>query len=251
MPLDPQISLGVKPPAPVDLGASLGTVGSFAGIQNQLNTNRLFQQTFAARQRAGQILSASPDLEQGLDQLYRDPVTAPFAAETANAVRQGQQTFAEINRLRAVTAGEQQKQAQDGLHAAVGQALPAIIDNPSNATWDAVIDAQLKTLSPSARAAVGPALDSLKTSLLSGIPSDPSAARAEFSKRAAALSLASVFTPEALAAVVGRPTTQNLGNVVQPGLEAPGRPFEASGTPLPIGAPPRYENFPGGVPAAV
>lgn len=252
MPLDPQISLGAKVPEAGGAGGNpLGTLATFAGVQNQLNTNRLFQQTFAARQRAGQILSQSTDLEQGLDQLYKDPITAPFAAETANAVRAGQQTFADINRMKAVTAGELQKQATDGLQAAVAHGLPSIIDNPTNETWDNVMQAQLKVLSPSARAAVGPALESLKLSMLSGLPGDPTAARAEVKKRAAALSLGSGFTPESLSAVVGKPTTINQGNVIQPGLEAPGQPFVSSGPSFPVGAPPRYENFPGGVPAAV
>jgi hypothetical protein len=250
MPLDPGISLGVKVP---DANANnpLGTLATFAGIQNQLNTNRLFQQTFAARQRAGQILSQSPDLEQGLEQLYRDPVTAPFAAETANAVRQGQQTFADIQRLRAVTAGEQQKQATDGLQAAVAHGLPAIIDNPTDQTWDNTMSAQLKVLSPSARAAVAPALESLKLAMLAGLPDDPAQARAEVKKRAAALSLGSGFTPESLAAVVGKPGIVDLGDVKQPTLERPGQAAVASGDAFSVGAAPRYEGFPGGVPAAV
>lgn len=251
MPVDPTISLGVKVPEPAQGANPLATISNFAALQNTLNQNKLFQQTFAARKRAGEILSQSPDLEKGLEELYRDPITAPFAGETVNAVRQGQQTFADIQRLRAVTAGEQQKQATDGLKAAVGYGLPAIIENPSNSTWDSVMSAQLRTMSPFARAAVEPALASLKTSLLADLPDDPVAARKEVQKRAAALSLASGFTPESYAAVAGKPATQNLGNVIQPGLEAPGQPFTAGGPALPVGAPPRYENFPGGVPAAV
>lgn len=247
MPLDPSISLQAKVPE----SNPLTMISNFATLQNTLNQNRLFQQTFAARQRAGQILSQSPDLEQGLEQLYRDPVTAPFAAETANAVRAGQQTFADIQRLRAVTAGEQQKQATDGLQAAVGHGLPAIIENPSDSTWDTVMEAQLKVLSPSARAAVEPALRSLKTSLLADLPDDPDEAKAMVKKRAAALSLGSGFTPEALAAVAGKPAVLDLGYAKQPGLESPGQAFTPQGPELLVGAPPRYENFPGGVPGAV
>lgn len=247
MPLDPSISLQIKPP---DINP-LTMMSGFANLQNTLNQNKLFQQTFAARQRAGQILSQSPDLEQGLEQLYRDPVTAPFAAETANAVRQGQQTFADIQRLRAVTAGEQQRQATDGLQAAVAHGLPAIIESPSDATWDSVMKAQLNVLSPSARAAVAPALESLKHAMLADLPEEPEAAKAEVKKRAAALSLGSGFTPESLAAVAGKPAVVDLGYAKQPGLEAPGQPFTAQGPELLVGAPPRYENFPGGVPAAV
>jgi hypothetical protein len=248
MPLDPGISLGVKVPEPAN---PLGMISTFATLQNTLNQNRLFQQTFAARKEIGQILATSPDIDTAAQRAFHSPTAAPFAGEAFNAIRQMEQTMTDIQYKRAQTAGEQQKQAQDGLHAALGQALPAIIDNPTNATWDSVMGAQLKTLSPSARAAVGPALDSIRTSLLSDLPDDPDQAKTVVKRRAAAIALGSGFTPEAFGAVAGKPTTQNLGNVIQPGLERPGQPFTASGPALPVGAPPRYENFPGGVPAAV
>lgn len=262
MPIDPSISLGVKVP---DM---LGTIKSYADVQNTLNQNKLFQQTFSARQRAGQILSQAPDMETGLAELYKDPVTAPFAGETVNQVRQGQQTLADIQlkhqqaETSSAEAGkigtEQAKLGQEmsssGLQGALAHGLPAIIDNPSEATWNNVMAGQLKGLSPQAQRAVAPALDLVKQSLLSDLPDDPVGRVDTVKRRAAALALGSGFTPEALAGIAGKPIEVNQGNVITGGVQAPalaGGGISSAGQQFPVGHAAGYETGPGSVPFPV
>ena len=191
MPIDPQISLGVTPIAPP--ANPLGAIGGYADLQDKLNQLTLFRQTFAARQKAGQILASAPDMETGLQGLMKDPLTAPFSGEIINQARQGMLAQVQLQ-------GEQQKQATDGLGAiikgmSVGVSSPSMV-GPS-------IDATMKTLSQSAQTRDGPAVDSLKSALTDGLPSDPAAARAEFTKRMAALSLAGGVTEDTVRAQSG------------------------------------------------
>ncbi len=263
MPVDPNISLAAAPP---DLGKMLGTIGQFANIQNAINQNRLFQQTFAARQKAGQILAGAPDMETGLQNLLKDPVTAPFAGETINSIRTSQQTLADIGRLQAVTAGERQTQAEHGL-SALYKSLGPVMADPSEATWNAVVNSNLATLSPSAREAVTPAIQSIKSGLMDGLPAEPNARRAAFNQRLSGFMISGGVTPESINAIAGTPTTLDLGGYKQPGLQLPstvGGGFAPSGNPLSMtppaanvtgdfgpGGAPTVARLPGGLPAGV
>lgn len=68
----------------------LGSMMQYAYAQNALNQNKLFQQTFQARQRIGQIAAQSRDPQGNFDRMgfinniSGDPVAAPFAAEIIN-----------------------------------------------------------------------------------------------------------------------------------------------------------------------
>jgi hypothetical protein len=261
LPVDPQISLGVKVPD------ALGTIGNYAEIQNKLNQNKLFQQTFAARQRAGEILASAPDMESGLEQLYKDPVTAPFAGETVNQVRAGQQTFADVllkrqqektsaaeaTKAGADTAKTLQDTASSGYQAALGHAIPALLASPDDNTWNNVVQPQLGLLSPQARKAVEPILNDLKTSLLADIPPDMPVEqkRALVQRRVAAIGLGSGVTPEAISTIGGKPTTVNQGSQITGAVErnplfAGGQGvLSPSGSSFGIGAPPKYASGPG------
>lgn len=212
--IDPTISLGIKPAGAGGLGMTgdpLDTIGKFATIQNSMNQNRLFQQTFAARQKAGQIIAQAPDLETGLDALYKDPVTAPFAGEVANSIRQGQQTLTQIQ-------GAQQEQSQSAL-AGWMKTLPAAIADPSQ--LGALTKAQLSTMSPQARARVEPAIGAITTALTEGLPQDPQMAKAIFNQRLAGLSISAGATPENLSGIIGKPTSQDTGGGIAFGTQLP------------------------------
>lgn len=206
---------------------ALTTVGKFAGIQNTLNQNRLFQQTFAAKQRAGEILAGSDpsDPESGIRGLMSDPLTAPFAGEIINNIRGAQKTLLDIQ-------GEQQGQAQSGL-AAFMKSLPAVAADPTQ--WKGIVNANMATLSPTARARVAPAIESLRQSLTDDLPDDPVQAKAVFNNRLGGLMTAGGVTPEGIKAIYGTPTTVDTGGGIHPGLQLPpqlGGGFAPSGAPL-------------------
>lgn len=211
------------PPAPA--GNPLSMISNFAEVQGQLNQNKLFAQTYAARQKAGQIMSTAPDVETGIQQMLADPQVAPFAGETISAMRQAQQTLI-------ATQGEQQKQASTGLEALL-KSLPAVMADPEQ--WDGVVKANLATLSPSARAAVVPAVDSIKHALLDDLPSDPGQRRTLFNQRLSGMMLGAGITPEQIQGIVGKPSVVNTGGSNVFGVQLPGQlggGFSPSGRPV-------------------
>ncbi len=242
----PTVDLNLGPQlqqqAPVN---PLGIMEGFAQLQNTLNQNKLFQQTFAARQRLGQIMAAAPDTETGFATAMKDPVAGPFAGEAISAYRQGMLADAQLQ-------GVQQEQAQGGMKGVLGGLTIGLTD-PSQVP--AAVSSQLKLLSPVARARVEPAINSLVTSLTSGLPKDPDAAKAAFQQRLVALNVAS---PESVQSILGRPETRNLGGSIQSGVTAPaqGLPGVAPGAFVPgnglsMGAAPSVQLSPGGAPFAL
>lgn len=215
MPIDPSISLhvnelpaGVQPTNPMGI---MDTVGKFAGIQAQLNQNQLFRQTFAARQKAGEILSTAPDLESAITQLQQDPLTGPFAGETINSLRQSQLALTQVQ-------GEQQKQSQDAFQAFL-KSLPGTAADPSQFSHN--VDAQMSLMSPTARARVAPAIQAITRGLTDGLPSDPTGAKALFNQRLSGLMIGGGVTPEALRGVYGTPGQVDTGAGIQPTMTAP------------------------------
>lgn len=213
MALDPSLSLQAPEasgPAPSNALDPLSTISNYAKIQGQLNTNRLFAQTFAARQKMGEILSSAPDTETGWQQIMRDPTVAPFAGEALNSWREAQ--LAQTRQQ-----GEVQTQALSGLDA-FRKALPAMAVDPSESTWRATVDPLLSTLSPAARERVAPAMDSVKTGLLAGLDKLPDAPsrQAMFKSRLAGMAVAS---PDVWGMMFGKPGTQDLGGTIQPTLQ--------------------------------
>jgi len=208
MPIDPTISLHAAAPA----GANpLAFIGQYAAIQNALNQNRLFQQTFTARQRAGTLLSQAPDMETGLKALQTDPLTAPFAPEIANSIRQYELTNTQI-------AGEQQKQGTDVFNTFM-KGMPEIARDPS--TFGAVAQSALSLAqNPQARAGALNAINSLRTALIGGVPEGPEG-NAIVQRRLAGMLTAAGVTGPAYDAIVGSPLVQDVGGQVLTGVQAP------------------------------
>lgn len=205
------LSLGPAPTAPGN--NPLGTLGTFANVQNALNQNRLFQQTFAARQRLGEIIATAPDAETGWTQAMQDPQVAPFAGEAYANFRQGQVALQQY-------ANEQQVGRDSGLKIVLG-ALGAGAADPSQLAPN--INARLAMLPEQNRNAVAPAAMSIVQSLTAGLPKDPALARAEYNKRLVGLSVGSgVMNPQGIDSIFGSPTTINTGGGTVSGTQAPG-----------------------------
>lgn len=204
--LDPTIALKSSSAIP---NSGLDTMASFADLQTKMTQAKTLAQTYQARVKAGQILAASPDLETGLGNLYKDPTVAPFAGEITNSIRQGM--LAQTQQ-----AGEIQKQSESGL-STVMKALPALAGSPDDATWRSITNPALATMSPTARKAVAPALESLRSSLLDGLPDDPVARQAAFRSRVAGISAAS---PDVMSLMVGKPGSLDLGDRIQPTMNS-------------------------------
>jgi len=214
MPLDPSISTQLQFPSYGTGGAAggLGMVGQFAQIQNQLNTAKLFQQTFGARQLMGQIFSSAPDTETAFQQIMQSPA-APFATETLNSYRQMENTLIDMQ-------GKMQGQSQSALQSLL-KSFPAAIADPS--VLPGLVQANLATLPPGAKVApqVRQAYGDVITALTNGLPADKDLAAAQFRNRLYGLSLAGGVSPDVLAGVVGKPFHEVAGGQLVGGLERP------------------------------
>ena len=204
--IDPSISLGVTSGAPAPQNP-LATLGALSDIQNKQNQNALFQQQFMAKQRAGEIIATGG----GMDGLMKDPTVAPFAGQIINEYKQGMLATQQIQ-------GEQQKQSLEGMNGVVKAMISGVADpsqlKPSVQAW-------LGTLSPSARARVEPAANTLVTAMTSGLPKDPAAALPVFKQRLIGNLMATGVGPDQLAALTGRQVTQDQGGALVSGVAAP------------------------------
>lgn len=234
-------------------GNGLDSIARFAGIQNALNQNALFQQTFAARQRAGQLIAAAPDLDTGIRSLFSDPLTAAFAGEIGNAARQYELTTTQIAR-------EKQGMVQSGLGNTI-KLLASGINDPSSLAGG--IATGLGAVDPLVRDQVRSSTGSLVTSLTQGLPSDPAQASSIYKNRLIGMLLGSGMTPESLHEFTGTAGVQDLGGQRVPSVQLPawlGPGFQTqSGAPtlpgggLAMSPAPRVDvqPGPGGVPSAV
>lgn len=217
---DPDASLKAWP---AGAGSTVGpnpldTIGAYASTMNALNQNRLFQQTFAANQRIGQIMAGSPDFETGLTNVGKDPQAMAFGGAAFSNLR---------NAMLALTQqrSTEQTMAQSGLQA-VMKVLPMGLQDPS--LIPAAVNSQLMTLSPTARAAVKPAADSLVEALVGGLPSDPAQAKAIFIKRFGAMAIAGGWNQDLINAAMGtKPATIDAGGRILTGTQAQGQGSDA------------------------
>lgn len=232
MAIDPSISLGVTAP-PQAANNPLQMVGQFANIQNALNQNRLFQQSFAARQRAGEIMATAPDTETGLNDLYRDPLVAPFAPQIINTVREGQQTAANIAKLHQDTLRSQYETAQSGL-GAFYKTLGPVMQDPSQ--WNSIVEANLSVMPPELRARVAPAFESIRKGLVGDNPT-----RDVFQGRIAGLMMAGGIHKDDIAAQAGTVLPQFVDITTPSGQKQTvltGGPVAGAGSLRPLGSPP-------------
>lgn len=223
---DPNISLaaGTGAAAP---GAGFSQLGGMVGTLNAINQNRQFQQAFAAKQKAGAILAAAPDLETGMTNLYKDPQVAAFAPEITSNIRQGM--LAQTQQQ-----GEVQKQAESGM-SGVLRGIVASAGDPKAMT--ANVTTAFGTMSPQAQKIAQPYIANLVTSLTDGLDrnSDGSlttAGTAQLKQRSAALATSVGISPTELQPAYGAPTTIDSGGQVNPGMTS-----LSSGAITPSGAP--------------
>jgi len=242
MPIDPTIPLGGQQHAQMN---PMAMISQWAQIQNAMNQNKLFQQTFLARQKAGQILASAPDLESGLQGLLSDPDVAPFAGETINNIRQSQLTMSQLQEV-------QQGQVQSGLDAFV-KMLPAVLASPDESTWNGTADSVLARLPEGLRPRAMVAIESLKKAILDGLPSDPEAAKQVATQRLSGLAIAGGLSPEGFKQLYGGTETLDLGDRLQPVKKIPeqlGGGYRSFDQTFPKGLAPQITTQ-GGVPLQV
>lgn len=212
MAVDPEISLGLKPLASPFSSNPLETLGSIQGLQAQQNQLKMFGQTFAARQKAGQIIASAPTLAAGLDAASKDPDVMGFAGDVYNVAREAQLAQTRV-------AGETQEQGLKG-YGVFTKALPSTLTNPDSFGPNA--STALSLTSPAARGSVDAAIRNVHDALTTGLPDDPTARAAELSKRIVATSVGAGGIPaDQLHAIIGTNTTQDLGDVKTSGVQAP------------------------------
>lgn len=217
MAVEPDISLAVGRPGgqQVAQGAAsdpLGLMDQYVHLGTALTQQQILQQTFQARQRASEILAASPDLETGIQNVLRDPVASFGSGETINQFRQGMLALTQQQ-------GEVQRQAQSGLGPLL-QGLNGAIEDPS--AFQPIRNAFLSTISPQARPQVEAAVNSLQGYLAGSSSPD------QYRMRLGSLLLGAGVSPETLRATTG---------TIAPGLER--GPFGQGGaeTLAPVGGP--------------
>jgi hypothetical protein len=230
---DPTVALGVRPPAPpaADPGGPLGMVSAYAALQQRANAVRQFNQQFAARQRAGQIIAGAPDLETGLQAAQGDPLVAGFAPDVLQSLRATQQTLT-------TTQGLQAGQNRDALQAVI-KAQAASLADPS--TFGANIKTQMDLLPADVRARVAPAVGDLVTSLTAPGPDGQPVTRQQFNARTVGNLTGAGIGPEAVNGLLGTPGGQALGNRYQGTLQLPsylGGATVPAGGPMVTGASP-------------
>lgn len=242
-PADPYLAAGVVGGG----GAAanpLTTVESFAKIQNELNTARLFNQTFGARQQMGEIAATSGgDLDMMVSRILSSPA-APFAGEFVNSVRTMQKTQTDLANAR-----------QTGAESAVSFLLKNSAAGMDPAAWDKTIKMGLSTVDPMYRPAVQSAMESYRDALTTNLPQDPVMAKRVYNYRLSGILLGSGMSAGDIHELTGTQDMAGLGGVIQPGVRAPaalGGGFYPGGPALPISPAPRVgvePLGPGGAPA--
>lgn len=209
MPVDPSIGTDIAPLAPP--ANPLGTIAQFAETQNALNQNRLFQQTFAARQRMGQILSTASDPEAAWKSIMSDPQAAPFAGEAYNYYREAQLATVQMQ-------GEVQKQGASALDS-FSKNLPLLLADPSQ--FDNVAKAALANTPEQARPNVSTALGAMKQAFFGpegdGKPATPEASF----RRIIGGWMGMGGTSDQLKGMIGSPSQVSTGNATAFGVQQP------------------------------
>lgn len=222
--IQPDISLGVKS----GLGGSnpLDMMRSLAETQNAMNQNKLFQQQFQARQQAGRIIAASPDMDTAIKNLMADPTAAPFAGETISAFRGAQLALQQLH-------GAQQDQSNSAQKNVLLASGVGLVD-PTQ--FGPAIDRALTMVPKANRDAIAPYFDSLKTTLAPLAKSDPAA----FRQQLTGALLGAGFGPENIRAITGTLPPQVVSGqdpTGAPQTSIIGGPAAGGGNALGAGAP--------------
>lgn len=212
MATDPEISLGVRGGAtgPMQAGYTGSTPPNALALLGSVTDTRAKLLGLQARQRAGEILAAAPDLDTGIARLQQDPLTAAWAPElaqtaaaTRNAVLSGQ--------------GQLQQQGIDAFHS-FAQNLPAVLADPKNRP--PARDIALRLASPAVRDRLGQSIDYLYQSLDHDLPQDPAAAKQRQVQDLAGW-IVSAGAGAAVPQILGAPAQVQAGNRIEFGRVAP------------------------------
>lgn len=203
------VALGVNPPAAPANPFTL--LGQYAEVQNRLNQNTQFQAEFAAKQRAGQIISQAPDIDSAIAQMKQDPGVAGFIPQIINNYQGLQQQTAQ-------TAGTRQANTTNALHE-VMQAVPQGMTD--EASFDSAIKSRLGAIPENIRQNIAPAVSGLKAALFDGLQSGPAGA-AEYSRRWNAMMLGAGFTPQIVSGIAGSAENVSTPQGQQPVVRLPG-----------------------------
>lgn len=242
--------LGVTGPAAPAAGSNpLSMVDSFADVAGKMNQLKLFNQTYAARQRAGQIMATAPDVATGLDLMQKDPQVAAFAPEIAAT------TAGTLNVL-TQQRGQIQSQGNDAFTNVI-KGLPAVLEDPSQ--WAALTQSTLALANPQIRPQLAQSLGYLQKALSDPMPDGSPATRADMEKRLAGWTIAG-GAGDAIPRILGAPAQVPTGGEIQTGTispaqggvngQAPGE-FTAGGNPLKLTLPPQIPQGPSGPMAPV
>lgn len=235
--MDNSIAAGVKPPPPSD---PVGMLSGLAEMQNRLNTARLFQQQWTARQQAGDIMATSPDTDVALERMSKNPQVAGFLPDMLSTIAGYNQTMTNIGNVR-------QGMATSGLQATL-QALPSGLTDLSS--FDKTLRSRLSVLPQETQRAIAPAVGGIEKALFDDLPSDPKEANLAYRRRLNAMMLGAGFTPGQIAGLAGSVSLQDIGPGYRPVVTQPsilgGDTTVAPGI-VPKGLPPAYVSAPGGV----
>lgn len=211
--VNPMVPFDNRVPPPV-LPDMFGRMEQMANIRNLMNQNNLFQQTFQAKQKAGQIMATAPDVNTGLQRLQADPTTAAFAPELMNTYRQLDLTNTQVQ-------GAQQTMYSSAMHD-IMQSLPSAYMDMT--TFDKAMSARIGAQSPMTQQYLKDtgAVQSLRSALFDDLPQDQTNAAKAYKMRWNALMLGAGFSPETVSGIAGKAESQDIGGKIRSTIHAPG-----------------------------
>lgn len=247
--VDPGISLSVTggnrgpaDPAGMTVKNPFELAGQFLDTQKKMNEIKLFNETFAAKQKLGAIMAEAPSIPAALEIAAKDPQVSAFVPDLA-------QTITSTLNIAQQYRGQVQSQTADAFtHAAAllpGLAVDPAAAKASMASWlNNIPDSGIKMTVEKSLGNIIAALD------------DPSLDQEGRMKAVTAASMMVPGTMEAMSKLWAQPTTIPLGDAMQPvTVQGPiptilGRPpgdVQPAGNPLSMGLPPQVAS-PGGIP---
>lgn len=269
MPIDPSLSMqvwgggGQGAPAgavnnTLNPMAAIGLMSQLAQTQNAMNQNRQFQQQFQARQTAGSIIAASPDIDTAVKNIYSNPSVMGFAPEIPSQLKTYQTQIQQLQLLQQQTGVEAlkgpqvQAETQAALssslasRAAAGEAgaatkkinleaqsvlagqnqtaVQALLQGALGAANDPsklgdFMNARLATLPSDIQARATKFVPSIITALSHGLPADPDLAREQYAKNLTALQVGSNVSPDVIRNALGMVAPQLYKTTLPSGAE--------------------------------
>ena len=190
MPIDPDISLDVAPrPGQASAANPLAAASGLLDTATKFQQLRQFNLQLQARQRAGEIISAAPDVQTGISQLFQDPLVSAYGGQTLR-------DYMNVQSGLTSQQGAVQAQATSGLSQLL-HGLNGAVENPEG--FNPILQTFLSTVSPQARPAVEKAANSLRDYLAT------SKSPEQYRQRLGATLMGSGLPPDTLRATTGVP----------------------------------------------